>query len=73
MAQPEFHKDFHFATISKGAIAILTEGYPPQPLESCQIELSAEEYHILRSVRGDLKLAKRLIKAIDSKIKVNGS
>ena len=62
-----------FATLSKGKVATLGEAYPPHELLDCQIELTKQEYSLLRAIDGNVKDAWLTLRAIRNKIEENGS
>jgi hypothetical protein len=62
-------KSEYFATIQNGKIALLGVSSPEHELTEDQIPLTAEEFHFLKAVRGKLSRAKRIIKAVENKVK----
>ena len=65
-------QDFYFCTIQDGEIATFSRGYPPQELRENQFEVTWEEFKFLQAVEGDMKWAKRQLKALIAKMKANG-
>lgn len=49
-----------------------TTATPPHELLSNQIDLTDEEYNLIRVCNGDLEKAKRIIKGLEIKIKKGG-
>lgn len=65
----------HWATVSKGKIVQIADGYPPHELQPFQFELTAQEHKLLSAVRGDFDPDEiiNLAQQIKAKIKANGS
>ena len=62
-----------FATLKDGEIVTLGEAYPPHELLDCQIELTKQEYNLLRAIEGNVNDAWLTLRSIRNKIEENGS
>ena len=56
-----------FATIHKGRIVAITDALPLHELKQNQIEISKEEYELIRNVES-LEAAKEIIKSLEKRI-----
>lgn len=63
----------YFATLKSGKVVTICEAFPPQELVSCQIELTKQEYYLLKAIDSKLEETQELIKAVQAKIIANGS
>jgi hypothetical protein len=60
----------YFATVIENEISLVAIANPEHELQENQIALTSQEYYLLRSVRGQIKDIKKLVKSVEGKIKI---